>query len=66
MFDWVWIHLRGAFVLEIPRKLTYGNSFCKFTGSKILYAMKQDFARKKIWKRTLLQKSAFKVTENYF
>ena len=48
---------------EIPRKLTCGNSFCKVAASKALISMQQDSTREKIWRRTLLQKSAFKVTE---
>ena len=63
MFDWVWIHLWRVFVLEIPRKLTSGKCFCKVAGSKTLISMQQDSTREKIWRRTLLQKSAFKVTE---
>ena len=52
MFVWVWIHLWRVFVMEIPRKLTCGNSFCKFTGSGTLISMKQDSTREKIWRRT--------------
>ena len=48
---------------EILRKLTCGNSFCKVAASKALISMQQDSTREKIWSRTLLQKSAFKVTE---
>ena len=63
MFDWVLIHLWRVFVLEISRKLTCGNSFCKITDSKTLNSMKQDSIREKIWKRILLRKSPFKITE---
>ena len=49
--------------MDILRKLTCGNSFCKVTGSKTLISMKQDSIREKTWRRTLLQKSAFKITE---
>ena len=51
MFDWVWMHLWRIFVLEIPRKLTSGNSFCKVTGSKILILMKQDSTRERKFER---------------
>ena len=46
-------------ILEIPRKLTCSNSFCKVAGSKTLISMQQDSTREKIWRRTLLQ-----LTEN--
>ena len=46
---------------EIPRKLTCGNSFCKVAASKALISMQQDSTREEIWRRKLMQKSAFKV-----
>ena len=33
---------------EIPRKLTCGNSFCKFAASKALISIQQDSTREKI------------------
>ena len=63
MFELVWIHLWKIFFLEIPRKLTCGNSFCKVTGSKTLILMKSESIKEKIWRIALVQKSAFKVTE---
>ena len=42
------IHLWRVFVLEIPRNLTWGNSFRKVTGNKALISMKQDSTREKI------------------
>ena len=38
----------AGFVLEIPRNLTCGNSFCKVTGSKTLIFMKHDSTGEKI------------------
>ena len=63
MFELVWIHLWKIFFLEIPRKLTCDNSFCKVTGSKTLILMKSESIKEKIWRITLVQKSDFKVTE---
>ena len=48
---------------EIAGKLTCSNSSCKVAASKALISMQQDSTREKIWRRTLLKKSAFKVTE---
>ena len=48
---------------EIPRKLTSGNSSCKVAASKALISMQKHSTREKIWRRTLLRKSAFKVIE---
>ena len=42
------IHLRRVFVLEILINLTYGNFFCKVTGSKAIISMKEDSTRAKI------------------
>ena len=48
---------------EIPRKLTRGISFCKVAANKALILVQQDSARETIWRRTLLRKLFFKVTE---
>ena len=47
----------------VPRKLIYGNSFCKVAASKAPISMSQDPTTEKIWRKTLLKKLAFKVTE---
>ena len=57
----VWLGLNTPLksILEIPRNLTYCNSFCKVADSKTLISMEQGSTREKVWRKTLLQ-----LTEN--